>query len=606
MAIVFVPLNGIGLGHLSRAFAIASRLRREGLAPVMFSQGAYPDALAREVPGVSVGSIYQAAPAARLAIRDELQTYARRTSPAVVVEDTHPAPIELDPDIARLLIVRPATLAYLRELRARYAGAYRAFLVADHPESPLWPYTADETAELGGWPGWTCIGPVFRRGSAGGRARVRRRYGLRDGAPAYVFSMGGGGVQAAGAEDPARFCERAAELAARIRRREPESRLIFIRGPLLPPEVRVPAPLEEHPIEDDMPSLLGLAAGAVIRPGYNTTWECLAGGTPFLPIAGHGFAEPIAARLSRLSAAGLAPRTDDDWLDPAWRGEFRRRCEALRARWRPAAAVARVRPFLPAPAPPPPPSPPGRGHPPPSRRAAREVRAPIVVRVDDVTEVNDELVTLLALCRARGLALSLDVIPYLCRIDERGLVELAGDDLRIEIAQHGYAHLPRRGAPGRKAEFATALGAGPALRRGHRLLRRGFPTLFRGGFSPPYDFLPPGLAEAWFELGGRYLSVIWAELARPPGPVVRVASDPWDWRRGAPRPDDEILGELERAAGAHGHGGLALHPQLLRIPGVTPRLERLLDRVLDAGFAPALISELAGRASAEDRRDGLA
>ena len=56
-----------------------------------------------------------------------------------------------------------------------------------------------------------------------------------------------------------------------------------MQGPYFPPRIPIPPRFEVVQDEQQMPALLKIAKGAVIRAGFNTTWECLAAGTPFLP-----------------------------------------------------------------------------------------------------------------------------------------------------------------------------------------------------------------------------------------------------------------------------------------------------------------------------------
>ena len=174
MAIVFLPVNGIGLGHLTRSFIVSRELLARGEAPVVLAQGHYPEFMARAVPGCSIGPIHKASHAERRRSAAEIETCARRTRPAVVIEDTHPAPVEFAADIRRILLVRPTTMQQMRNLQAKYALNYETILVTDHWDSPTWPFTAAETAQIRSWSAWCCIGPIFREGSSAGRAQDSR------------------------------------------------------------------------------------------------------------------------------------------------------------------------------------------------------------------------------------------------------------------------------------------------------------------------------------------------------------------------------------------------------------------------------------------------
>jgi hypothetical protein len=121
-----------------------------------------------------------------------------------------------------------------------------------------------------------------------------------------------------------------------------------------------------------------------------------------------------------------------------------------------------------------------------------------------------------------------------------------------------------------------------------------FPTTFKGGFSAPYDFYPDGLGNAWSDVGGSYISVVWS---RHPTvlPIVRLTDDPWDWMTTRARPIRDIVANVERAFDANGYAGLVLHPQVLLEPGETQRHADLLDELLARGCASRLISEVIPR-----------
>src|SRR6266849_970546 len=120
MAIVFLPLNDIGLGHLSRAFTLATAMQSAGGAPVILAQGHYPEFMARCVPGTSIGTVYKQNHHGRLQLAATVTNYARLTTPAIVIEDTHPAPFSLGDHVHRFLVVRPTPIDFLRELESEH------------------------------------------------------------------------------------------------------------------------------------------------------------------------------------------------------------------------------------------------------------------------------------------------------------------------------------------------------------------------------------------------------------------------------------------------------------------------------------------------------
>ena len=460
---------------------------------------------------------------------------------------------------------------------------------------------------------------------------------MRDGERVYVFGMGGGGVHANGSGDIARYFAEAERIGRLLRQSYGDCRLLFVRGPLFPAGQSIPELFEDYRTEDDLPSLYSVAAGAVVRAGFNTTWECLAAGTPLIAIEGYTYAEPVADRLKSLTAAGLLPQSVEQWLDPEWTASFKQAAAATVSRWplakandtlqavidpevavdeRGTALAPVVRPFnkrepksdslIPRAAPLAPPHWPlaaQKGTVPfcaASNNTADSVkgdspRPALLVRIDDVIELSPELHLTIDLCTARGLSVSLEIVPYLCRFNERELLEFLGGAVRFEVSQHGYAHLPRRLANGRKSDFFSDQDFEADLERGVATLRRLFPTTFRGGFSAPYDTFPPGFGASWQRLGGRYLSALWDRLADCPLPVVYHAVDPWDWRRGTEHPQARMLRKLRESLARDGHAGLALHPQLLTTAARVAKLEQLLDAALTLGCQPTLASDVAAR-----------
>lgn len=621
MAIVFLPLNGIGLGHVMRGFVLARELLARGEAPIVVAQGHYPAFMARAVPGCSISPIYKTAITERQRIVADVVRCARQTNPAVVIEDTHPAPMELPADVRRILLVRPTTMQQMLNLQAKHVLTYDAILVTDHWESPTWPFDAAQTAQIRSWSNWSCVGPIVRTPTTAGGARIRQEYSLRADQRNYVFSMGGGGVQPDGTSDIAEFCAQAERIAQRLRRDDGNCRLLFIRGPLFPAAQSLPALFEDYGAEDDMPALLSCAAGAVVRAGFNTTWECLAAGTPFITFQGHTFAEPVVERLQGLAAAGLLLDSVDEWLDPDWIANFKRRAAAVVTRWPLSSVVEQLQGVIlaasgadtgnsePAPVILPltrkasaiavqtsPVAAPSRLAPPHWPLDAAHAPLPgLLVRIDDVIELSRELILTLEQCAARGLSVSLEVVPYLCRLDEGVLCEQLAGAVPFEVSQHGYAHLPRRIADGRKSDFFSDQDFAADLQKGLAVLQRLFPTKFRGGFSAPYDTFPPGLGQCWQQLGGRYVSALWAPLEDCPLPVVNHPIDPWDWRRDREHSQARLMRKLRDSLVRNGYTGLALHPQLLTSAARVARLEQLLDEVMTLGCTPVLASQIAAR-----------
>ena len=611
MADVLLTLNGIGRGHLTRSLQIARWLRRRRRRPMIFLQGTYPEAMSLRVPGAGIQPLYELPLASAQLVVDRIASYAALNGPAVVIEDTHPAPVNWPSDVVRFLVVRPADFRYMKRLHERCEAGIARVIVCDHPDSPTWPYETVETDAILGWPKWAAIGPIFRQPTSSGMRRMIETYRGDDECPLFVFTLGGGGERP-GSNDCVDFIQRSLPIAARLRELWPAARLLFVRGPLFPAHLDVPAVFESIPSEQELPSLLKIARGAVIRPGFNLTWECVAAGTPFVALPGTTYAEPVGQRLMQLRRNGIDHSASvDRWGDPQWLTDFREGCRAMTARFcgDPAQAFLDVfddglqeRHAAAASSPPPPAgNRQSNGSPYDAlRKHLREVRAAkrLLVRVDDVIDGDAVVSWIIAACRERSLPLSLEVIPYFLRFNGRRLDALDPGGL-CEVSQHGWAHVPHGGGgPSGRGEFAGHRldGGGAAatlLRRGRRLLSRTFGDRFRGGYSAPYDGWPEGIAALWSSLGGRYLSWIANRPTARRIADIQLGVDVWDWRAGGPKSPAAILTRCSESLRRRAPIGLVLHPQCLDHRSTRSELERLLDALVDGGCVGELVSRAA-------------
>jgi hypothetical protein len=600
LALVFVPTNGIGLGHYVRAGRLCQALADAGDRPVIFSQGVLDDHFA--VPGRTVPSLETAADADSVRIARELRSMAEISLPAVVIEDTHPVPLTLPRELRRVLVVRPTVFSFLTELNDRHVGVYSEFLLADMPRSPTWPYSGDETRTIATWPRWTALGPVYRRPAPEAITELSARYRI-DERRLCVLTMGGGGLHRPTDPDAQDFVLRASAVADAVQRIDPGARFLFVTGPHFPGDVEHDERFEIVPQEPRLPALLALARMAVVRSGYNTLWECIAAGVPLVPFIGTTYMEPNRERLSGLRAVGLL---DDDverlWGDDRWREGFRRRCAALVERY-PGAPDPHVLQALVR----------GSGRPTAfrnagARRRARRQAVPadgqgqprlLLIRVDDVVAPESALEWLLSELAARCLRASLEVVPYLSELDESSLIPFdAGREL-LEVSQHGYAHIVRSAGDGRRYEFRPdAVGPTPheeqVIRAGRSRLVEAFPQRFRGGFSAPFDALPAWLPRVWRDCGGTFVSHIGPPpRSAAPLPLLRVAADIWDWSRRAPRPANAIVAGALADARAHGHTGIVIHPHCLRSRAAREHLIAVLEEFARLGLVPGSVHDVA-------------
>jgi hypothetical protein len=592
MAVVFIAHNGIGLGHLSRSLALAEHLLRRGVPPVVYSQGSLPDFVTRRLPAKRVPLVRLMTESERSDLVSEIAAYAGISRPAVVLEDTHPVNLTFPPSIRRILVVRPTTWKYLQGLNAKYRRTYSHFLMADTPGSPTWPYNHSQTKRISSFRNWLLIGPVFRKVEAEEIAEVRARLALNPGIRVCVFTMGGGGEQASG--DALRFVAAAVRIAEQLRSNDPNCRLIFIRGPYFPQGINIPDLFEQRHEEPNMPALLQLAKAAVIRPGFNTTWECIQGRTPFFPVLSTAFAEPILRRIARMRCLGLiVPEIMTAWTDGGCRERFEQACDKALARCSggPSEAILAtiseptlvVSPMVSAPS----------RHDIPEN-LIRDIRTfkrgkNLLIRVDDVANLNRALSWLLDLFKDLNLHASLEVIPYLSSLRASDLFIDRRNGL-FEVAQHGYSHLPRFTHDQNKSEFSVRSNSPPEaevieLKTGIQMMQGRFGDYFTGGWSAPFDSVPDWLGPLWRDLGGRFVSVISARPRRVPIPVVRVATDLCRWRATTRRTAGEILQQIAYSFATQGYAGLVIRPGWLDVQHNPDCLAYVLQILMECGVS---------------------
>jgi hypothetical protein len=360
--------------------------------------------------------------------------------------------------------------------------------------------------------------------------------------------------------------------------------------------------------EGQMPALLKIAKAAVIRAGFNTTWECIAAGTPFLPLIGTTYAEPVDERVSRLTSLGLVPPNAESlWFDDKWRAEYRRIAKSIvsvhsgvpepQALARSILDPHRMRPAA-------------KPKPHAIHRSKAARRMPLVIRIDDVVCEEPAFCWLLQVLAARRMRASLEVVPYLVHFDQALLERFDPSNALFEVSQHGYAHVPRTSDNGLRSEFspdsvAPTAEEFEAIARGKRQMEMAFPRRFTGGFSPPFDALPPWLPAKWHTLGGAFVSCLYTNsVAGAPLPVRRAGVDIWNWTLDSAFSRDRVMHKLALQLAVDGHAGIVLHPRCLRNRRDKLHLLSLLN-YLERGVATVSLRDLAlGRVASaiEDSR----
>jgi hypothetical protein len=560
--------------------------------PVIFSQCSYPVSMSRHTPGTCLDILRTLPADGGLTIGRCVNSYLRLHSRAVLVEDTEPAAIDLDPSFYRALIVPPIGFGALQGLRERIQELYDLFLVTDHPLSPTWQYSNEETESLMSWDRWKMVGPVYQPLNRSRYGAVKARYALRSGDKSCVFAAGSGRQL----HEAKAFIERSVFLADQMHSAGYQ-RLIVVQSRVLSHQVKVPSCFEVIDDELCLPELLHAAGRVVIQPAATAIWNCIGAGVPFyaLPETEESSVPVCSGHPGSLSE--LMPGSVAEWLSERWTDQFEAASRRYRTSWpgRPDAkslasvfeqstrrrvagpAIRSARTEI------------GREH---LEQIARGKR--LLIRIDDVIDMDDSLVWALSACQKRRLPASLEVVPYFTNLADSDFDALEKQDQLFEVSQHGFSHVPQVAA-GMRGEYLAECKPLPSyisaqLSTGRRILQERFPARFRDGYSPPFDGLPPWLPRVWGKVGGRYLSIISATIRHWAIPIVRVGVDIWDWQNGRPRPLAETLRLLAAEMDTTGYAGIVLHTKPQYLSGHAGYFTELLDMLLEAGMRGAAIS----------------
>ncbi len=154
-------------------------------------------------------------------------------------------------------------------------------------------------------------------------------------------------------------------------------------------------------------------------------------------------------------------------------------------------------------------------------------------RDDDAVEPRAELERLLQLSESSASALSLAVIPAQL---EAGLADCLQPYPLVSVMQHGYSHL-NHAAPGElKLELGGNRDSGQLLRdlrRGYRIMDRGFGERFVPVLVPPWNRIDEGLAQCLADIGFIGISTMRVRRERSPAAgllQVNTHLDPVNWR----------------------------------------------------------------------------
>lgn len=215
----------------------------------------------------------------------------------------------------------------------------------------------------------------------------------------------------------------------------------------------------------------------------------------------------------------------------------------------------------------------------------------VVVRIDDVVELHDGIKRLVHFALEKEIPLAFEVIPFHCKVTEERLRSIGLSESNLQIGQHGYSHLPFKGFESERAEFnpyrdRPAPFELQSLRSGKVMLQQRFGTLFCGGYSAPFDRLSPWLPEAWYQLGGTFLSYIWDRPSGARIKAVKVPVDVWNWEARRMKPIGDLVVDLCRFTTRNGYTGMVLHQQHFHYAGYLEFITKLLSVMIDSGYRP--------------------
>jgi len=584
MAIILLAINEIGLGHLSRMVEIADHLYEKGEKPILFYQCKKFPFPSRDYLTRRIQPLLRSDETYIKEIEEIINTSCSITSPSIFIEDTHPSSLKIRDTIDKFLVVRPTTFTYLSFLKRAYGSYYQGFFIADHYDSPTWPYTEEETDTISKWSNWHLLHPIYRKPAISSITAIKNNYSILGKQPIVVFSMGGGGQQA-GADDVRPFLQTALSISDGILSNWKNVRLIFIKGPLFPKDVEIPDRFEVVDNEPEMPALLQSATAAVIRPSYNTIWECIHGGVPFYAVEGTTFSEPIDSKLQRLRAFGLL--LQEQAFDEKFHPGFKLACKKIISRWNgyPADRFFELLTGL--------------------GKSSLQIPDDLqhlnrgFIRIDDVYQLDEELIEILSLCQSHQLFTSLEIIPYLTKLEEQELRPFDPDYKNIIVSQHGYSHLLNAATLSTKrSEYSFSSEVpGPEeqeLLAGQVIMRNKYPKRYKKGFSAPFDAYPEWLEGVWEKNDYAYITAI-----HPPAylgfPCISASVDVWDWTAKQMKPAHVLSDLILRSIRKNGYYGIVLHPIHFRIKANRERLRALLDdldRSKIQQYNPSLVQEI--------------
>lgn len=186
-------------------------------------------------------------------------------------------------------------------------------------------------------------------------------------------------------------------------------------------------------------------------------------------------------------------------------------------------------------------------------------------RIDDVTDLSEELRWLLLELINRKFKVSLEIIPAHFTITEMELMQFDDEMNFIEVSQHGYSHFLSSSSP-IKSEFKSQQYPTEDeidnLLTGQKLLKEEFGERFSHGYSSPFDETPLWLFDKGCDLGFKYISTIWNFPPNSNTPLIKAQCDTFNWNLKRLKPLSSLSYEIDNVlVSGSNHIAFVLHPQ---------------------------------------------
>jgi len=285
--VLFLLVNGIGFGHFKRALVIADAFDKSKYDVRFVVQASATDIFkGRNYPVYAFPLLYSIKHNnGRMMIYCLLDELIKRLQPCVVFEDTYPEDDYLNipslANVSRMLIVRRVESSYLEDLlfNGQLSCYDKVFFmekkecIINQLNSPIVKTYIIYSKQC------YFIGDIFDKADSKSIEKVHEKYNITSYKKTVVFNCGAGGWHIG--ENVCKKIFDAGLAAVRpIADNNRDYQFIFITGPYSEwsiPDVDKRDNIIIMQYEENLSALFQCADICVIRPGYNSVMECLAG-----------------------------------------------------------------------------------------------------------------------------------------------------------------------------------------------------------------------------------------------------------------------------------------------------------------------------------------